>query len=122
MKNSEIAEGAVECIERHGWRTGQWGDVESGYCLMGAGISALTGAKNLDPQFWHDHIAHTLSGRPSAATVVSTAIAPGIDLYPDLDVYWGNTIASHNDSVLANKDEAIEVLTKAAKYWRDRGE
>lgn len=106
MKNSEVAERAIEIIEEFGWTQRTFGNKEVGFCLLGAGFAAIkfpwgTGTK-----------AITYSDAEQA--LASRAVNP--------EVLTHGSVLYLNDAVLNTKEEAIQHLTESAKYWRDRGE
>lgn len=107
MKNSEIVEGAKEVIEKNGWVKHSCYKPDLGYCLMGAGLSAM-GVPN-------GQLIDT--GEMSVLDleeIVLDAIQPGIET--DMEVTLFNDISA------TTKDDVLDALDRAAKYWRDRGE
>lgn len=110
MKNSEIAEGTAEVIRERGWTQGTY-QRETGLCLIGAARVAM---KN-----WNGIKSDLEAGK---------AILPGIpNKYRQpytvclLD-YPPAVVTEYNDKVLTTKEQAIDTLMDAAKYWRDKGE
>ena len=113
MKNSEIAEGAIEVLEKKGWLQGDYHLPGAGYCLMGAGLKVL-GFSTMGNQL----VGKDMAGFSEALTRLENAfITTAVDLSgASFDITY------LNDTVLKTKDEAIEFLTNTTKYWRDRGE
>lgn len=102
MKKSEVAEAARDLIEEYGWVRGMFGNKAVGFCLLGAiRVAARTNV-------W--------SARELCASVISRPEYVG---RTNLSIASVSTL---NDFGLNDKEEAIEVLTQVAKYWRDQGE
>lgn len=105
MNRSELVEGAIEVIEKYGWHQGGLGDTEHGFCLTGAGIATISG------QHWS-----SWTRIPTILTAESVFVESSLSPF-----CRDRNIPVTNDYHLTTKEEAIDLLTKTAKYWRDKG-
>lgn len=108
MKNSEIVEGAIERIEAQGWARGLLQQLDGRFCMLGAALAAHRGTNTLNGQ-----LAMGGDEMMRLTNALGVVLPPGGS---------GNRVTYFNDRVANSKDEVIEILTRAAKYWRDRGE
>lgn len=113
LKNSEIAEKAIEYLERDGWNRYRTGNHGLPSCIGGALIKAM-GRFN----YYFDHknrlynicepllpVWLRVNGQAGALGITTTF-----------------AVTAFNDKILNSQEEAIQFLTDAAKYWRDKGE
>lgn len=107
MLNSEVAERAIEILERDGWRRHASGVDGGPSCVAGALYKAV-------------YREHCMLGR--LADVVLPALPVAWIRRPFTSPNGMGPIVQYNDQILTSKEEAIDLLTEAAKYWRDQGE
>jgi hypothetical protein len=99
MQNSEICEQAIEVIEKYGWHRDGFGSDLVGYCLAGSLARVGTAIR----ENWWDNPCG------EAQRLLGPVIPEGLN------------VPALNDRVLSCQEEAIDVLTMAAKHWRDQG-
>lgn len=106
MLNSEIAEKALGIIEEKGWTKCFLYVDGHGYCIVGAGLSAMgVPDSRLDRR---GALLH--SPKEDAVLELLRPVIPG------------RGPMNFNDRPDTEKQHVIDVLTDAAKYWRDRGQ
>lgn len=110
MKNSEIAEAAAEYMEEHGWTRGVYRRLDGRVCLLGA-------LRQVHPPI--SLYCENIFSDPD--NVIAEILGP---VLPDScsPSQLGERVFHLNDHMLNSKDQALTVLTNAAKYWRDKGE
>lgn len=111
MKNSEIAEGAIEVLETKGWVRGRFHSPGKGFCLVGAGLSAM-GVSNYELDIWANWPLDLMNTADLEAKV-STVFSPKLR---------GKHPIAFNDQLATSKEDVLDLLTETAKFWRDKGE
>lgn len=109
MKNSEIAEGVIEVLETRGWIKGSFHEPDEGFCVIGAalvtlGVPVRCLLFNELPTEYESHESRAREVLNPGLTVSSCAI-------------W-----AFNGAESTTKEGVLDLATKAAKHWRDKGE
>lgn len=104
--SSEVVEGALEVIQKYGWRQGAYGDDESGYCVMGAIGRHVFGA-----QWVEDEAPFPLI--PIEEEMVE-------EYFPYL-ISAGSGIPDWNDFMVVNQVDVEDKLMEIAKDLRNKG-
>jgi hypothetical protein len=130
---AELLDAAADAIDVHGWRTGEYGSTETGFCAYGSIRYAAFGAlMGLDPNG-----ITALGNTPES--VVSTATPEGRELveswsnanlalvthvienHPDGAGAWGVEVSVPwwNDHMAGGAGEVTDALRTAAKILRE---